>query len=74
MQHYKDINNDSGVSGYTTEANSIQVLFKDGSKYTYTYGSAGAYHIEIMKQLAENGDGLNSYIMRNVRMKYASKH
>ncbi|MDO9557186.1 MAG: hypothetical protein Q7J82_06355 [Coriobacteriia bacterium] len=51
----------------------IRVRFSDGSVYLYTYASAGESNIERMKQLARSGDGLNSFIMSNVRKKYESK-
>lgn len=71
MEIYKDIDHDSGVYGYEINADSITVWFKDGGKpYVYSYGSAGQLHIENMKELAVAGDGLNSYINRNVRFNY----
>lgn len=39
----------------------------------YTYTSAGSHNIEEMKELATRGEGLNSFINRHVRKKYASK-
>ena len=67
MQPYRDIDNDSGVLEYESGEDYIQVRFKSGSNrlYIYTYGSAGAQHVEEMKRLAAQGDGLNSYIQRN---------
>ena len=73
MQHYTDINSDSGVSAYETGPDSITVQFKDGSAYLYTDGSAGSAAISTMKQLAASGDGLNSYINKYVKKGYASK-
>jgi len=73
MKQYKDLDGDSGVFGYETGADFIRVQFKDRSVYLYTYASAGNYNIEKMKSLAEAGDGLNSFIMRNVRKKYEKK-
>lgn len=71
MEIYKDINNDSGVRGYEIHDDSITVWF-DGTErsYTYSYGLAGATHVEKMKELARNGDGLNAYINYNVKFKY----
>ena len=51
----------------------IRVQFSDGSIYLYTYESAGPANIEEMKQLAELGHGLNSFINKNVRNLYAVK-
>lgn len=73
MEHYKDIDGDSGVSGYETGPDFIRVQFRDGSVYLYTYTSAGSQNIEHMKRLAVAGDGLNSFINRHVRRGYARK-
>ncbi|MDZ7692355.1 MAG: hypothetical protein U5K69_14670 [Balneolaceae bacterium] len=70
MKPYKDLDGDSGVAAYEIGDQSIKVQFKSGSAYLYTYASAGAGHIEKMKQLAKAGDGLNSYINRNVKNDY----
>lgn len=51
----------------------IRVMFSDGSLYLYTDESAGAFNIGQMKNLAEQGWGLNSYIIHNVRYNYADK-
>lgn len=61
-KHYKDIDHDSNVSMYEITDNAILVMFRDHSIYCYSYSSAGRTHIEIMKQLAERGDGLNAYV------------
>lgn len=73
MAKYKDINGDSGVLGYEIESDKIIVEFKGNTVYLYTYTSAGIEHIENMKKLAINGDGLNSYINKHVRNKYAKR-
>lgn len=72
MTSYKDIDGDSGVSRYEIGNNRITVEFKTNSRYLYTYSSAGEVHIEKMKELAIIGNGLNSYINKNVRTKYDS--
>lgn len=73
METYRDIDGDSGVAAYEVGADYIRVRFDTGATYLYTYASAGAQHIERMKELAARGNGLNSYIMRNVRTRYARK-
>lgn len=73
MIKYMDINNDSGVLSYEILEDSIKIEFKGGSIYLYTYSSAGRNNIETMKKLAKKGDGLNSFINRNVRTKYLKK-
>lgn len=71
LEIYKDINNDSGVRGYEIFPTAIKVWFDGNSNpYTYSYRRAGQLHVERMKLLAKQGDGLNSYIMRNVKKLY----
>jgi len=73
MQSYKNLGGDSGVSAYEIGNDYIKVEFQGGALYLYNYNSAGSQHIETMKQLANAGEGLNSYINRNVKKEYASK-
>ncbi|MHA3048891.1 hypothetical protein [Acinetobacter sp. ANC 4641] len=71
MEIYKDIDNDSNVTHYEIGSTYITILFRGTARlYTYSYYKAGQFHVEKMKILARNGDGLNSYIMRNVRNLY----
>lgn len=71
MEIYKDINNDSNVTHYEIGDTYIRVKFYGTAKiYTYSYRKAGKIHVEKMKVLARSGDGLNSYIMRNVKNLY----
>ena len=71
MQRYADLNNDSGVIGFEISTTSITVWFDGAARpYTYSYLKAGQHHVEKMKQLAINGDGLNAYINHNVKYKY----
>jgi len=72
MEIYKDINNDSNVTHYEVGDIYIRVKFKGTAKiYTYSYyGKAGKFHVDRMKILASSGDGLNSYINRNVKYLY----
>ena len=73
MERYRDIDGDSGVAGYENGPDYIRVQFSDGSMYLYTYASAGSNNIEEMKRLAMAGDGLNAFIDKNVRKRYARK-
>ena len=73
MQNYKNLGRDSGVSRYQIDQQSIIVEFSTGAAYEYTYASAGSYNIERMKQLAVDGQGLNSFINSNVKKKYSRK-
>ena len=73
MEKYKNSGGDSGITAYEIGVDSVTVQFSDGSVYLYNYQSAGRENIEQMKKLAAAGEGLNSYIMRNVRKAYAAK-
>ena len=73
MQHYEDLNNDSGISAYESGDDYIKVQFKDGTIYVYDYNKPGSQHVEEMKGLANSGNGLNSYINKYVKSNYASK-
>ena len=73
MERYKNLGGDSGVVGYEIGDTFIEVQFSDESVYLYDYQSAGSDNIEEMKRLATAGRGLNSFINRAVRKKYASK-
>ena len=71
MERYLDLDGDSGVVSYEIGDTYIRVKFNGTIKiYTYSYNKAGQYHVEKMKVLAKSGDGLNSYIMRNVKKLY----
>lgn len=73
MERYKNIGGNSGVVGFETGTDYIRVQFSDGSVYLYTYTSADSTIIEEMKKLAFSGNGLNAYINRYARKKYAKK-
>lgn len=73
MKRYKNLGGDSGVVAHEIGSDFIKVRFSDGSVYRYTYASAGSHNIERMKQLAESGQGLNSFINTTVRYNYSEK-
>lgn len=73
MQIYKNLGGNSNVSAFELGDNYIDVQFNGGAIYRYSYMSAGVLKVDKMKRLALQGYGLNSYIMRNVRMDYESK-
>ncbi|MDP8210433.1 MAG: hypothetical protein RAO94_00750 [Candidatus Stygibacter australis] len=73
MQKYRDIDHDSGVSAYEYGQDWIRVQFRDGSVYEYRSEKAGQGNINMMKQLADAGDGLNSFINKEVKFKYSKK-
>ena len=71
MVAYKNLNGNSGVAAYDIGPDFIDVKFHNTIKiYQYSYASAGRPNIEHMKKLANEGRGLNSFIMKNVRTLY----
>ena len=74
MNSYLNRSGWSNVSTYELGTDYIKVQFNDGSVYLYTYVSAGQHHIELMRQLAIQGQGLNSYINKYVRKNYERHH
>ena len=73
MTPYANAGGDSGVKAYEYDAESITVEFTTGAKYLYTYGVTGSIAVEEMKTLADSGQGLNEYINRVVKKRYARK-
>ena len=66
MKPYKDESGNSGISAYRIEEKMIVIAFKTGEIYTYSYNKAGKKHVEEMKNLAEQGRGLTTYINKYV--------
>lgn len=73
MKDYRNEGGGSGVARFELGADSITIEYSSGATYLYTVESAGREAIDTMKQLAEAGKGLNSYIGKHVRGKYARK-
>ncbi len=73
MIPYRDLSNDSGVEAFEIGAAHIDVQFRGGSVYRYTVQSVGEANLNTMKALAEAGDGLNSFINKNVRKLFSEK-
>ena len=73
MERYRNLSGDSGVRAYEIGQGAITVQFDDGASYLYNNQSAGNANIAEMQRLAALGQGLNSFISRVVRKKYAQK-
>ena len=73
MALYKNLGGDSGVHSFEIGNDRIIVTFSTMSCYEYTYDSAGVENIRNMKSLALQGEGLNSYINKYVKLKYSRK-
>lgn len=74
MDKYKNLGGNSGITHYEIGNDYIKIQFTSGKIYIYTYNSAGKNNIEIMKKLALKGQGLNSFIMNNVKDLYEDKY
>lgn len=73
MQIYKNLGGNSNVQWFIIGDDYIDVQFGSGNPYRYSYRSAGKEKVETMKRLALEGQGLNSYIMKNARLDYEKK-
>lgn len=61
----------SNVSSFDIGLDYIAVKFNGTARiYRYSYRKGGQQHVENMKQLAERGSGLNSYINRFTKYLY----
>ena len=73
MQIYKNVGGGSNIRAYSLGENYIDVQFNGGAVYRYSYASAGKEKVEKIKNLAIQGVGLNSFIMRYARKDYERK-
>jgi hypothetical protein len=73
MERYKNLGRDSGVTAFEIGVDSIIVEFKTGATYLYNHLSTGQADIERMKILATAGTGLNSFIVKHVKKRFAKK-
>ena len=62
-----------GVRGYDITEDSIDVEFTSGWVYHFSYSMPGALRVERMKQLAESGHGLSTFISKYVKNRYESR-
>ena len=73
MTPYRDWDHDSGIRSYDIGSSHMDVQFKDGAVYRYTALSAGRANLDRMVVLARAGDGLNEFINRAVKKRYAER-
>ena len=64
MKKYGNASGKSGVVRYRIEQDRIVVEFVNGNRYSYSVNKAGFTHVTRMKELAEEGKGLATYIAR----------
>lgn len=63
----------SGVRAYEIGPESIDVEFSSGWVYHFSYQKPGALRVERMKQLAESGHGLSTFISKHVKNRFESR-
>lgn len=73
MHRYKNLSGQSNVVFYEFGSDFIKVQIGDGSVYLYNTQSTGSADITEMQRLAVAGSGLNSFISRVVKKRYARK-
>jgi len=66
MTNYSDASGISGITAYQCGNDSITIEYKGGSAYLYSDQVAGAANVGHMKSLAVSGQGLNTYINKNL--------
>jgi hypothetical protein len=71
---YANIGGNSGVASYDYGPDWMVVNFTTGSRYIYTLKSTTPESMGYLKKYAQEGKGLNSYIMRMLREDYAGKN
>ena len=73
MQPYGDHTRQHGVVAFETGPQWLDVEFTSGWIYRFTYERPGQLRVERMKQLAQSGRGLSTFISKYVKNRYASK-
>lgn len=73
MTRYRNRGGDSNVSSYEIGKDYIDVVFNGGAAYRYSLALVGASNLQAMIKLAEAGEGLNSFINRNVKKLYEAR-
>jgi hypothetical protein len=62
-----------GVLAYAIKNDAIDVEFTSGWVYHFSYAKPGALRVERMKELAESGHGLSTFISKHVKNRYESR-
>ena len=70
MKRYGNSHGHSGIVAYVTTPTSIIVRFVSGELYEYSDRKPGRAAVARMKELAEAGRGLSTYISQHVGAAY----
>ena len=63
----------SAVKSYEIGPESIEIEFSSGWVYHFSYQKPGPLRVERMKQLAEAGHGLSTFINKHVKNRFESR-
>ena len=69
MKSYRNRSGDAGVVAYDYGLDWIQLQFAGGKVYEYTASGVGVENLEAMKQLADSGHGLTTFINTHPNVK-----
>jgi len=74
MKTYKNLSGKSGVVAYEIGKTFIKIKFEGESGiYIYDYKRPGKKEVEKMKELAQKGSGLSTYISQDVGTNFSGK-
>lgn len=75
MQPYRNLDGHSGIEAFALADDEIIVRFRTGEHriYGYNRASVGEARLQRMRQLAQQGAGLNRYINSDIGERYAWK-
>lgn len=73
MQPYGDHAKSHGVVAYEIHAESIDVEFTSGWIYHFSYVQPGQLRVDRMKELAQSGRGLSTFISKHVKNRFESR-
>lgn len=73
MPQYGDHPRKSGVLAYEIGPDSIDVEFSSGWIYHFSYVNPGQLRVDRMKELAQSGRGLSTFISKHVKNRFESR-
>ena len=73
MPQYGSNSRKPGVKAYEIGPDAIDVEFSSGWVYHFTHHKPGPLRVERMKQLAESGRGLSTFISKHVKNRFESR-
>jgi hypothetical protein len=73
MRQYGTHAKSHGVIAYEVGPDSIDVEFTSGWVYHFSYANPGQLRVDRMKELAESGKGLSTFISKHVKNRFESR-